>query len=42
VICKLQKYGTDGVQRSELSGYWKNITDDALNCSSAFIQAQKQ
>ena len=42
VICDLQNYRTDGIQRSTLSEYWKNITDDDLSCSEAFIQAQKQ
>lgn len=42
VICDLQNYRTGGIQRSALSDYWENITDDDLACSGAFIQAQKQ
>ena len=37
----LKKYRTDGILRSDLSNYWKNITDDDLTCEGAFIQAQK-
>ncbi|MDB5758712.1 MAG: hypothetical protein JWM30_2001 [Burkholderia sp.] len=31
----------DGIQRSQLARAWKNLSDDDLNCSGAFIQAQK-
>jgi hypothetical protein len=41
VICDLTTHRTDGIQRSDLSDYWKNITDDDLTCSGAFIQARK-
>jgi len=41
VICDLTTHRTDGIQRSDLSDYWKNITDDDLTCSGAFIQAKK-
>jgi len=41
VICDLTTHRIDGIQRSDLSDYWKNITDDDLTCSGAFIQAKK-
>ena len=41
VICDLTRYRADGIQKSDLSNYWKNITDDDLTCSGAFIQAKK-
>jgi SAM-dependent methyltransferase len=41
VLCDLKNYRTDGIERSELSSYWKDITDDDLACSGAFIQARK-
>lgn len=41
VICDLKTHRTDGMQRSDLSGYWKNISDEDLTCSGAFIQARK-
>jgi hypothetical protein len=42
VICDKARHRTDGVQRSELSNSWKNITDEDLTCSGAFFQASKQ
>jgi hypothetical protein len=42
VICHLKRYKPDGIQRSHLSSYWKNISDDDLTCSGSFVQAQKQ
>lgn len=41
VICDLTAHRTDGIQRSDLSDYWKNIADDDLTCSGAFVQAIK-
>jgi hypothetical protein len=41
VVCDLQAHRTDGIQRSELSGRWKHVSDDDLTCSGAFIQARK-
>jgi methyltransferase family protein len=41
VICDLTTHRIDGIQRSELSDHWKNITEDDLTCSGAFIQAKK-
>jgi len=42
IICNLKRYTMeDGIQRSQLSAYWKDISDDDLTCSGAFIQAQK-
>ena len=42
LVCDLQRFRTDGINRSNLSDYWGDISDDDLNCSGAFIQAQKQ
>jgi len=43
IICNLKRYSMeDGIQRSQLSAYWKDISDDDLTCSGAFIQAQKR
>src|SRR2546428_3372198 len=42
IICSLKSYSTEeGIQRSQLSAYWRNISDDDLTCSGAFIEAQK-
>jgi len=42
VVRELRRYRTDGIKRSQLSPFWKNISDDDLTCSGAFIQAYKQ
>lgn len=31
----------EGIERSQLAPPWKNLSDDDLNCSGAFIQAHK-
>lgn len=42
ITCALQNYKTDiGIDRSQLSGKWKDMSDDDLTCSGAFIQARK-
>lgn len=42
-ICDLQHYRPEpGIEREQLSQLWRNISDDDLACSGAFIQAQKQ
>ena len=41
VVCELTNHRKDGIQRSDLSNFWKNITDDDLTCSGAFISAVK-
>lgn len=41
LVCDMQDYSRAGIRRSELSEYWKTITDDDLACSGAFIQALK-
>ena len=41
IICDLTMHRTDGIRRVDLSDYWKNITDDDLTCSGAFIQTTK-
>ena len=42
IVCLMKKYRTDGIDRSQLSSYWKNISDDDLTCSGIFVQVQKQ
>jgi hypothetical protein len=42
VVCHLKANRTDGIQRSQLSSRWKNISNDDLTCSGTFIQARKQ
>lgn len=42
IICNLKRLREDGIQRSQLSDHWKDISDDDLTCSGAFIQAQKE
>jgi SAM-dependent methyltransferase len=41
IICLMKKYRADGIQRSELSPYWKDISDDDLTCSDIYVQAQR-
>lgn len=41
LICCMKNYRSDGIQRSELSSHWKDISDDDLTCCGAFIQARK-
>jgi methyltransferase family protein len=41
IACDLTSHRKDGIQRSDLSNYWENITDDDLTCSGAFIVAIK-
>ncbi|HEY7140636.1 MAG TPA: methyltransferase domain-containing protein [Methylomirabilota bacterium] len=41
LICSMKNYRRDGIQRSELSRHWKDISDDDLICCGAFIQARK-
>jgi SAM-dependent methyltransferase len=41
LICDLTRHRTDGLRREDLSDYWKNMTDEDLTCSEAFIQAEK-
>ena len=42
LICDLKYEQTDGILRSSLSDHWQDISEEDLNCSGAFIQAQKQ
>jgi hypothetical protein len=42
IICLMKNYKTGGIARSQLSSYWKNISDDDLACAGIFVQAQKQ
>jgi hypothetical protein len=41
ISCLLKSYRSDGIDRSKLAAKWKNITDDDLNCTGAFLQAKK-
>ena len=41
IKCELKNYRNGGIRRKELSEFWKDISDDDLNCSGAFIQAAK-
>ena len=41
IICDYARNETDGIARSDLSGYWESISDGDLSCSGAFIQASK-
>lgn len=39
LICDVTRHRRDGIRRSDLSDYWKNISDNDLTCAEAFIQA---
>ncbi len=42
IVCNLKRYRQEqGILRSQLSSYWKDISDDDLACSGTFIQACK-
>jgi len=42
IICNLRHYRKEeGIRRSQLSSYWKDISDDDLTISGTFIQARK-
>jgi len=41
IACDLTRHRKDGIQRSDLSKYWENITNDDLTCSGAYILAIK-
>jgi len=42
IICNLRHYRKEGgIERRQLSSYWKDISDDDLTISGTFIQAQK-
>lgn len=41
IVCHLKHRGTDGISRSQLSEYWKNLSDDDLMHWGAFIQCRK-
>ncbi len=41
IRCLMKNTLPDGVGRSQLAARWRSLTDDDLNCSGAFIQAQK-
>ena len=41
VFCLLKNYKPHGIERTELSSPWKDISNDDLACSGAFIQSRK-
>ena len=42
IVCDLQNYSVDpALERSQLASRWRNMSDDDLACSGAFIQAYK-
>ena len=42
IVCYLKRHRNDGIHKSQLSPYWRTISDDDLTCSGIFIQAQKR
>lgn len=40
-VCCMKLPRTDGISRSQITGAWKDLSDDDFSCSSAFIQARK-
>lgn len=42
IICLMKNSMPEGMARAHLAARWKGISDDDLNCSGAFVQAQKQ
>lgn len=41
LTCDLVHRRSDGIQRSDLSACWRNVSDDDLSCYGAFVQAEK-
>jgi hypothetical protein len=41
LVCDLTSHRNDGIQRSDLSNCWKNISDDDLTCAGAYVVAIK-
>lgn len=41
VTCFMQAMRTDGIARSRLAARWRDLTDEDLNCSGVFVQAQQ-
>ena len=42
VVQEMQKYRSDGVDRTRLARRWKDLSEDDLTCSGAFVQVRKQ
>lgn len=42
IRCLMKNTLPDGIGRARLSARWRGISDEDLNCSGAFIQAQKR
>ena len=41
-LCVLKNYNASGIQRSELSARWRDLSDEDLYCESLFVQARKK
>lgn len=41
IVCEMKRIRNDGISRSELSPYWRDMSDEDLNCSGVFVQAVK-
>jgi len=41
MTCLLQAMRTDGIARSRLAPRWRNLSDEDLACSGAFVQARR-
>ena len=41
IRCLMKNTLPDGIGRERLAARWRHISDEDLNCSGAFIQAQK-
>jgi len=41
VTCLMQAMRTDGIDRSRLAPRWRGLSDQDLNCSGVFVQAQQ-
>ena len=42
IVCAMQNHRKgEGIDRSQLSKRWKDLSEDDLTCSGAFIQAKK-
>lgn len=41
VTCLMQAMRTDGIARSRLAPRWRNLSDEDLECSGAFVQARR-
>ena len=42
IFCDLQKIRKDGLSRVKLAKRWRDLPDDDLNCTGAFVQARRR